>query len=101
MTTQLKEDIAGFDYCLIEGVLRNKLKYRRKMADVKTEDEDMSVRLYDDNGLEASVVKKDYFPFKHIIRDNYINRAGREVIEASDINKQLYLVGYKIEARHG
>ena len=60
------------------------------------------IRLYNNEGLDVSIVKKDYFRFKSIIVHYYVrNRNGRQVIELTDRERQLSIVGYIREDKNG
>ena len=94
--------IAGFDYSLIEGMLRNNFNYRGKIDDLQKEEDGVVVRFYNENGFDVSIVRKGSFELKHIVAQNYIgNKNGREIVEMTDRRRQLSIIGYKVEDKNG
>ena len=92
----VNEKIAGFDSSLIKRMLKNNFRYNGKIDDLRIEDEDMVVRLYNDDGLDVSIIRKDYFRLKFVIVQSYTGQ-GKSVIELIDRSKELSVVGWRAE----
>ena len=96
-------EIAGFDRSLIEGILRRNFRYNGKISDLRIDDEDMVVRLYNNEGLDVSIIRKDYFRLKPIIVQHYYvdDSNGRQIVEMTDRGRGLSIVGYRTEDKDG
>ncbi len=98
----MEDRIADFDYSLIDGILRNNFNYSGKIDDLQKEEDGVVVRLYNNEGLDVSIVRKEHFRWKSLVVQDYINgRNGREVIEMTSRGMQLSMVGYKVEDKDG
>jgi len=98
----LEEKIAGFDGSLIEAVLKDGFNYDGKIDDLQREEDGLVVRLYNSEGLDVSIVSKDYFGLKSLVVQDYIgNKNWRQIIEISDRSKSLSIIGYKVEDKDG
>lgn len=94
--------IAGFEASLIEGMLKKNFGYKGKIDDLIVDNEDIVVRLYNNEGFDVSIVRKGSFELKHIVVQNYIgNKNGQPIVELTDRHRQLSLIGYRVEDEDG
>lgn len=99
--------IAGFDSSLIEGILRKNFGYEGRIDNLKREEEETVVKLYNKEGLDVTIIRKDYFELKSIIVTKYIvpitlrGGVGQHIIELIDRRRQLSMIGYGVEDKNG
>lgn len=102
MAEKVNEEIAGFEPSLIEGMLKKIFGYDGKIDNLQREEDGIVVRLYNSEGFDVSVVRKGSFELKHIVVQDYIgNKNRRQIIEMTDRDRDLSIVGYKVEDKDG
>ena len=102
MAKKMKDRIAGFDCSLIEGRLRKDFGYEGKVDNLQREEDGIVVRLYNNEGFDVSIVRKEHFRWKSLVVQDYINsRSERQIKEMTDRSRGLSMVGYKVEDKYG